>query len=199
MLAERKLAYHLEAEYAKISTDAEVKSALARLNAAAGKPLAVAPSPTLTAALKRLQMLEDTVLSESIELRSDGQLLYVNVHVNGKHQQEMVLDSGASIVCLPAAVAAKLGMKPTEKDPLLTLVLADGREIQGRKMTLKSLRVGKFEVEDVECAVLGEDAVAAQACLGQTFLEAFKYEIDSAAKTLTMVKVGSDGVAKGAK
>jgi aspartyl protease family protein len=189
VLAARKLAERIEADYARKATDGEVKTQLARLNAAAGKQFELAPTAAFAASLKRLKQLEDTVLSEAIDLRSDGQLLWVNVHVDGKHQQEMVLDSGASMVCLPHAVAAKLGMRPTDKAPQITLVMADGREIPGRQMTIKSLRVGKFELDNVECAVLGEDAVAAQPCLGQTFLEAFKYEIDSAAKTLTMVKV----------
>lgn len=44
--------------------------------------------------------------------------------------------------------------------------------------------------------VLGDEAVAAEPLLGMSFLEHFKFEIDSSAKKLTMVKVsGSDGSA----
>jgi aspartyl protease family protein len=189
VLAARKLADKIEADYARKGTDPEIRAQLARFNAAGGKQFELAPTPAFAASLKRLKQLEDTVLSEAINLRSDGQILWVNVHVDGKYQQEMVLDSGASMVCLPHAVAAKFGMRPTDKDPQITLVLADGREIPGRQMKIKSLRVGKFELDNVECAVLSEDAVAAQPLLGQSFLDAFKYEIDSSAKTLTMVKV----------
>src|SRR5262245_21326322 len=124
-LAARKLADKLEADYAQKAGDPQIKSALARLNAAAGKQFALAPTAALTASLKRLKQLEDTILSEAIELRNDGGSLWVKVKVNDKYDQEMVLDSGASIVCLPHAMAGLFGMKPTEKDPALTLVLAD--------------------------------------------------------------------------
>jgi aspartyl protease family protein len=113
-----------------------------------------------------------------------------------------VLNSGASTVCLTAPLAAKMNVKPTEKDPPVTLVMPDGRELKGKLITLKSVRVGKFEVEDVECVVLGEEAVAADPQLGLSYLDSFKYEIDSAAKTLTMVKVSEGAVSssvKGAK
>ena len=61
-------------------------------------------------------------------------------------------------------------------------------------MKLASVRVGKFTVENVECAVLGDDAVAAEPLLGMSFLEHFKFEVDAAARKLTMVKVsGTEG------
>ena len=71
--------------------------------------------------------------------------------------------------------------------------LADGREIEGRLMKLTSVRVGKFTVENVECAVLAPEATMAEPLLGMSFLENFKFEIDAAAKKLNMIKVsGSD-------
>jgi len=199
-IAARKLGDTLEADYAKKANDPEIKANLVKLNAAAGKQFALAPGAVLTSALKNLKRLEDTIVSEAIELRSDGQRLWVTVFINGSQSEDLVLDSGASSVCLPAKIATKFGLTPTEKDPPVTLVMADGREIQGRLMVLKNVRVGKFEVEDVECVVLGENAVAAQALLGLTFLDNFKYEIDSAAKTLTMVKITDSAAStKGAK
>ena len=54
---------------------------------------------------------------------------------------------------------------------------------------IPSVRVGKFVVEKVECAVLGEEAVNAEPLLGMSFLGHFKFELDSDAKTLTMVKI----------
>jgi aspartyl protease family protein len=193
-LAARSVADEIEAEYRSKAADADVKAALERYNKAAGKQFTVAPTAALQANLRRLKQLEETVLSDSIELRDEGKTMRVNVVVNGKYPQEMVLDSGASLISLPPAVAAKLGLKPTEKDPRIILQLADGSEIDGRLMKLASVRVGKFSVENVECAVLGEGAVAAEPLLGMSFLEHFKFEIDSAGRKLTMVKVaGTEG------
>jgi clan AA aspartic protease (TIGR02281 family) len=191
VLDARKLADEIEAGYSRQATP-ETKAAIDRYNAAAGKQLALAPTSGFAANLRRLKQLEDTVLSETIELHDDGsRTLSVSVVVNGKHQQEMMLDSGASLISLPAAVAAKFGLKPSDKDPRIILELADGRQIEGRLMKLASVRVGKFIVEDVECAVLGDAATSAEPLLGMSFLEHFKFEIDSAARKLTMVKIAA--------
>jgi clan AA aspartic protease (TIGR02281 family) len=190
VLDSRELAGKIEAEYAAKAADSEVKASLAKLNQAAKKNFALAPTASFQASLRRLKQLEETVLSESINLRDDGSdTLRVSVVVDGKYQQEMVLDSGASLISLPAAVATKLGLKPGAKDPAITLQLADGSEIEGRLMKLSSVRVGKFSVNNVECAVLDAKAINAEPLLGMSFLKNFKFEIDSAAKTLNMVKV----------
>jgi aspartyl protease family protein len=192
ILDARKLAGKIEADYTQKAADPEVKAAVARLNQATGKQFELAPSASFQSSLRRLKQLEDTVLSEAIDLRDDGgKTLRVSVVVNGKYQEEMVLDSGASLISLPSAIATKFGLKPTEKDPRITLQLADGREIEGRLMKLTSVRVGKFTVDNVECAVLGPEATMAEPLLGMSFLENFKFEIDAAAKKLNMVKVAS--------
>jgi predicted aspartyl protease len=41
-------------------------------------------------------------------------------------------------------------------------------------MKLSEIRVGKFTVKDVECAVLGPEAVNAESMLGMSFLRHFK-------------------------
>jgi aspartyl protease family protein len=189
VLNARKLADKIEEDYATKKSEPDVASALAAVNKATNKQFVLAPTATFQANVRRLKQLEDSVLSESIALRGDSRVLYVNTVMNGKYPQEMVLDSGASIVSLPYSVAVSAGLKPSEKDPRIILQLADGREIVGRQMTIPSLRVGKFTVENVTCAVLGEDAVAAEPLLGMSFLENFKFEIDASAKTLTMVKI----------
>ncbi|HEX5105837.1 MAG TPA: retropepsin-like aspartic protease [Pirellulaceae bacterium] len=195
VLSSRKLADQIAADYELKAVDPAVKAAIDKLNAATGKPVALGPSTAFAGNVRRLKALEDTVLSESIPLRdSGGGTFHVSVVVNGKEQQEMVLDSGASLISLPLALAERFGLKPSDKDPTIVLQLADGREIEGRLMKLKSVRVGKFSVEDVECAVLGEDAIRAEPLLGMSFLGNFKFEVDATAKELTMVKVaGADG------
>src|SRR4029453_16452396 len=101
---------------------------------------------------------------------------------------------GASMISLPYVVAAKLGLKPGPSDPAVQMQLADGRVIEGRRMIIPSVRVGKCEVEKVECAVLGEEAVNAEPLLGMSFLGNFKFEVNADAKTLTMVKIaGAEG------
>ena len=189
ILGARKLANKIEADYQTKAATADVAAAVEKLNKAAGKQYKLEPSPAFTANIRRLKALEDTVLSESIPITGEADLPKVSAFIDGKYQQEMVVDSGSSMVLLPWAVAVKFGLKPTDKDPQIKLVLADGREIDGWAKVIPSIRVGKFEVEKVECAVLSEAAIKADTLLGMSFLRHFKFELDTNAKTLTMVKV----------
>lgn len=190
----RKLADQVTADYETKAASAEMVAALEAYNKAAGKQFKLAPTPSFTAATRRLTQIEETILSESIPLIGEGRnVARVNV-VIGKHQQEMVVDSGASSITLPYALAEKLGLKPTESDPRLVMTLADGSQIEGRRKIIPSVRVGKFTVEKVECAVLGEQAANAEPLLGMSFLGNFKFEVNADAKTLTMVKIaGAEG------
>lgn len=177
------------AHYETQSQLPEVQEFLVALERVGGKKYELGPSQQFKTNVTKLKALEDTVLSDSIPLREEGRTFSLPVVLNGKHTHEMILDSGASIVSLPLKLAEEVGLHPTDKDQKILLSLADGRQIEGWKMKLTSVRVGKFTVDNVDCAVLSADAVAAEPLLGMAFLGNFKFEIDASAKTLTMVKV----------
>ena len=105
----------------------------------------------------------------------------------------MVLDSGASIVSLPYNLAMQCQIEVKPSDPNIVLELADGSRIGGKLVTLDTVRVGKFVVENVECAVLGPEAYRAGPLLGMSFLEHFVFEINAQEGTLSMAKVEADG------
>jgi aspartyl protease family protein len=188
----RKLADSVNSAYSKLATDPEVSAAIASLNAASGKTFSSTPSRDFASAERRLVQLEDTVLSESIPLRREGgESLWVPVVINGKHTKEMIVDSGSSMICLPRKIAKECGIEVGSQHQEITLVLADGSRIQAHEVPLDSVRVGKFTVENVVCAVLGEEAIEADPLLGMSFLGQFKWELDSENKLLKMVKVES--------
>ena len=190
----RTLASSITARYGQLASDPVVQKAVAQWSESQGKPMELAQTRTFTSSLSRLGTLEDTVLSESIELRkSSGDTHYVSVVINSEHTREMVLDSGASLVCLPSTMASDMGITVSSLNPKIVLVLADGRQIDAHLVQLKSVRVGKFTVEDVDCAVLSADATHAVPLLGMSFLGNFKFEVDSADGKLTMVKVEDGG------
>ncbi len=190
----RRRADEITAEYESKAADAALAAAIEAYNKAAGKQFKLAPTPAFAAAERRLKQIEETVLSESIPLIREGQSVARVSVVIGKYTEEMVVDSGASAVCLPFAMAEKLGLKPGPNDPVIHMSLADGSVIEGHRKIIPLVRVGKFEVEKVECAVLSEEAVNAPPLLGMSFLGNFKFELDSDAKTLTMVKIaGAEG------
>jgi clan AA aspartic protease (TIGR02281 family) len=102
-----------------------------------------------------------------------------------------VVDSGASMVALPAAMATQLGLIPGPNDETLRLQMADGKIVEAKKMMLESVRVGTFTVEKVDCAVLPASFVAAEPLLGGTFLNNFIYKLDTDGRKLHLAELNS--------
>ncbi|HTU27410.1 MAG TPA: TIGR02281 family clan AA aspartic protease [Pirellulales bacterium] len=198
VLAMRTLADGVTEKWTKLAADDDLVKAVESANEATGKKLKLSPSPSFIGAEKRLEALEHTVLSESIPLEDDGAGLSVAVTLNGKHHVDMAVDSGATSVLLPFAMAKDFGLEPKSSDPKITCVLADGREVDGQLIKIDSVRVGKFTVENVECVVLDPKATKAMSLLGLSFLGNFTFAIDRQKSELRMVKVDSgDAPAKG--
>lgn len=193
ILAMRELADRVTERYAELAASGEAKTALEQFNAASGKTWDLAPSRNFQRLLVRLAALEDTVLSESIPLRRvGGGSLLVSVVIDGQHTLDMTLDSGANLVTLPRDVAEKCGIQVRPGDEQIVMGLADGSRIQGHLVTIESVRVGKFTVQHVPCAVLGADAANAPSLLGMSFLEHFKFQVDAAKGTLSLVQIRAD-------
>jgi len=193
LLAIRKQADSIRDRYDELAADTAVKEAVALLNQDAKQTLEVTPSRGFKAMQRRLKAMEDMVLTENIPLEvTPGGTMYVSVVINGEHQQQMVLDSGASVISLPGSIAAKCGIEVDSSAPRIQLTLADNSVISGRLVTIAQVRVGKFIVENVECAVLGPEAINAPPLLGMSFLGNFKFEVDANDQSLRMIKVTSD-------
>jgi clan AA aspartic protease (TIGR02281 family) len=137
---------------------------------------------------RRLRKLEEAVFSESIPLTAERGALTVQA-VIGLEPVDMLIDSGASIILIPQELAEKLGIKAEADAKSLNLKTADGRTIAAKQIFLPRLRVGKFEAENVKAALLEESVPGAKPLLGMSFLERFKFEIDTAQKTLSLLKV----------
>ncbi len=162
-----------------------------KYNMLKGVNIKLEPSKGYLANLRKLERFEDGILSENIPLRRERNTYWASVTI-GDEVTEMVVDSGASIVLLPYEDAIKLGIKPGKNDPEIRMVVADGRTISGYKMTIKSMRLGKFTAKNVECAVLGAEATNAEPLLGMSFLGNFKFELDAGKSTLKMTQLGGD-------
>jgi clan AA aspartic protease (TIGR02281 family) len=174
-----------------LAADKTVIAAVETASAETGKKLSVKPPATLQQAETKLKSFEAIVISESIPLENDSGSLWVNVVINGKPLQKMVVDSGASAISISSDLAKKLDVSPKDTDPDIMVGLADGRQIPAKLIKLATVRVGKFTAENVECVVLGEQANNAPPLLGMSFLGQFKIELDTAQAQLKMVKVDS--------
>jgi clan AA aspartic protease (TIGR02281 family) len=191
LLDARALVTKAEAQYQELAVDPEVVTLIDEYNKDAARDYALGPSRPFAASVKALAKLEEKVLSEVISLRREGRLFFVDVVFNGDaaNTREMAIDTGASIVSLPYALAKSVGLEPDENSEVLRMEMADGSIVPARKVFAKELRVGKFIAEDVECVVMPEDLPNAAPLLGQTFLEKFGYRIDSDQQKLIMTQV----------
>jgi len=191
MLDLRGRAEALEKAYADKAGDKAVREAVAAAAAADGREYAFGPSQSLQSALKKLKTLEDAIFSDTIQLEREGGVLVASTVINGEHVQPMMVDSGCSSLLVPHRLAERFNVVPADYDRTVTCTLADGSTVKGYLKKLQSVRVGRFVVEDVECVVLGPDAVAAEPLLGMSFLGKFEFKLNPDAATLEMLKVGA--------
>jgi clan AA aspartic protease (TIGR02281 family) len=184
----RALADRLSERYTALKADVDAQSAVAEWNAAANTKLEIKPSAFFLNSVKKLEKLEQAVISEKIPLRREGNSYYAIVIINGKPPQEMILDTGASSVVLPYNVAIECGLKPDESTATVIATVADGSKVKSKLLQLDSVRVGKFSAEHVECVVLPPEVKNAPTLLGMTFLSRFNFSINGTELTLTKIE-----------
>ena len=190
LLKLRKQYDRLDEQYDKLAEDEKVQQAIEEINQESEKTFKLGPTGSFASLDRSLKKLESNVLSETISLRrGDGDLWHVTVVFNGKSSQDMAIDTGASIISLPSKVAEAAGLKPSSQDPTIRVSLADGRVIEAKQVFAPSVRVGKFTVKHVECAVMPADLPNAQPLLGLSFLKHFSFKIDSSKGKLNMCKI----------
>ena len=78
---------------------------------------------------------------------------------------------------------------PSPSDRTITLHVADGSSHEAKMMTLDSVRVGKFTVRNVECAVSSKEKSNVPPLLGGPFLKHFTFKMNQAAGTVTFSKI----------
>jgi clan AA aspartic protease (TIGR02281 family) len=187
----RKQCKAVKAKYEELAADAQVKEAIDEVNKTEHPAGKLGPGLEFIALDSNLKRMEASVVSETIAMRRDeGDLWTVSVTFNGQHSRDMTIDTGASSVVLPYKMATEVGLTPSEKDPTITCILADGHAIKCKMVYAKTVRVGKFTVEHVECGVMPADCPEASAMLGQSFLKNFTFRIDNANGKLIMAQVG---------
>ena len=186
-------------QYAALAADPDVTGALAQLNQTARAKVKLGPSAQFTQELRSIRRERDKINAGVISFQIESGVPQVTVTLNGQLTQKMVFDSGAAIVSLTSEVAARLGLVPGPDDPVVELTAADGKVTKAHVMHLKSVRLGQFTVNDVECAVNPPDLKGADNLLGGTFLRNFVYRMDLAAKEVHMAQILSKPPVQDAK
>lgn len=119
--------------------------------------------------------------------------IVVEATLNKKVKASLILDTGASFMVLSSNVAKKLGIDVNDKNgETVQLMLADGRKIDTKFVTLDSVRVQESEVEKIGAAILPEkesDAISKDGLLGMSFLKNFNFKIDQKNNKLILEKL----------
>jgi clan AA aspartic protease (TIGR02281 family) len=180
----------MQKKYEELNKDPEVQAALTKINDKARPKMKLGPSPEFLQNVALVKKQRDTINSAVVKVMTEGNIPHVDVVLNGKVTRSMILDSGASMVALTSEMAKALNMTPGPNDPTIRMQMADGKVVEAKQMMLRSVRVGQFTVENVECAVLPESLVAAENLLGGTFLRNFVYKLDHEAGELHLSQIG---------
>jgi len=120
----------------------------------------------------------------SIDLVRKGELSLIEVILDGKIKQHFIVDTGASFTMINWATAKELGITVDENTPFIPVITASSL-IFTPLVTLRSIRVGKAEVENVDVLIhdLPSDLAG---LLGNSFLNKFKVMIDSVNGKITL-------------
>lgn len=194
VIALRDLVDKTDAKYKKASSDTSLEAAITAASKTESKQLSLGPTKTYLQMVKTFATYEAMILSEDIPLVKQANTYSVDVMLNGKKPIKMVFDTGASMISLSHDAATTAGVKETDPSIEKTFTIANGDKVKGRVVKLASVRVGKFELKNVDCLVMPKDAPASPLLLGGSFLNNFKYEVDADARKLKLVRI--DGGSK---
>ncbi len=179
-------------QYDTLAKDPEVASALSALNVKSATAQKLGPSAPFKEALAWTRAQTQWMKSQAIPFQLEGGVPAVDVLLNGEVTTRMILDSGAASILLTADVAKKLGIVPGPETPKEEFVAADGKHSTAFVESLRSVRLGEFSVENVECVVLPPE-VKAECLLGGPFLRNFivKLDIAGGVVNLSQLKEGA--------
>ncbi len=184
----RQLVDSTAGRYAELAKDVAVKDALTTLGSKSKSTLKLGPSRDFQDKVKLLEKIEKSVLTEAVELRRRGGVYEVDVTLNKNETVPMIFDTGASYVTISADLARRIGLTPQATDGRIQLHVADGSVIEARQTTIPSVRVGKFTLNNVACAVMPADKRYVMPLLGQTFINQFTHKIEAGRLMLSKVE-----------
>ena len=112
--------------------------------------------------------------------------------MNNKVQAALVLDTGASVILLRKEVALKLGINLENVKPDSNIIVADGRKVNAKYITLDSVKVENVEAVKVDAAIILDeigDIGFQDGLLGMSFLQRFNFKVDQRDKRLILERL----------
>jgi clan AA aspartic protease (TIGR02281 family) len=120
----------------------------------------------------------------TVDLVRSGEVSFTEVVLNERIKQHFIVDTGASFTVISREAARELGVTIDESTPFIPIATASS-VILNPLVTLRSIRVGEAEVENVD--VLVHDLPGSSAgLLGNSFLSKFKVVLDPVNGKMTL-------------
>ena len=158
----------------KYRSDAEMRKVPKEMS-----PSGVKEEPALPVMMK-------TTPSDGVEvnLYRKHELWLTEVLLNGKVKRHFILDSGASFTLINRQTASELGITIDEYTPFIPVATVSG-VILTPLVTLKSVQVGKAELENVEALIYTMPSES-EGLLGNSFLNKFRIILDTTNGKMTL-------------
>ena len=133
-----------------------------------------------------LPEVSQTTETEGIEVNlfRRHELWLTQVLLNGRVRRYFIVDSGASFTLINRQTALELGITVDENTPFIPVSTVSG-VILTPLVTLKSVQVGRAELENVEALIYTMPSDN-EGLLGNSFLNKFRVVIDSSTGKLTL-------------
>jgi len=199
VLSMRELIDKTSEKYTTAGKDTSMEALIEAAGKAEKKKVTLGPSKTFVQTVKDFARYEALIMSDKIPLVRRSGTYSIDVTLNTKTPVKMIFDTGASSISLPYEMAVKAGLKPDEAKQKVRVSIANGAVVEGKRMKLDSVRVGKFELKNIDCIVMPEDSPNVPALLGGSFLNNFKYEVDADASVVRLSRIDSGGSGSSSK
>ena len=105
----------------------------------------------------------------------------VDVLLEGNIKARLLLDTGSTLTFLSSNIADRLGLPEKGSREMVEAITSDGRKQKMALSSLKSLRIGAVEANDVQVAILPQTSDKMpyiDGLLGVSFLSRFNFKID---------------------
>jgi clan AA aspartic protease (TIGR02281 family) len=116
-----------------------------------------------------------------------GEIWMAEVLINERVKRHLVVDSGASFMLISPQTARELDITINENTPLIPMATVSGY-ILVPLVTLKSVRLGKAQAENIE-AVIYTMPSGGDGLLGNSFLNKYRMTIDSIQGKMTLASM----------
>jgi len=138
------------------------------------------------------QRIEEDKRPKKVGFSNDGQGIVIEANLNNRAQVSLVLDTGASVILLRKEVAQKLGINLENVKPDSNIIVADGRKVNAKYITLDSVKVENVEAVNVGAAIILDeikDIGFRDGLLGMSFLQRYNFKVDQRDKRLILERL----------